>query len=403
LQSYATNQWQLNGSNISGETNDNIYPSNFGTYKLSASVGSCVVNSNPFSVVPANSNSTTTLSLSDGAERFLCDNTTAEVIAKVKDNPGGNILGATSANLFIDATLQSALGQPYARRHWDITPVSSGAAKVTIYIQQSDFTHYNTNVHTSFGKMPANATDVAGMNNLIVMQCHGTSVSKLPGTYSGTTEFFDKTKYTLTWNAGINMWELSFDATAFSGIFLITMPMSTLPVELTSFTGNFIESKNVIQLDWTTASEIHCKNFEVERMDENNQFIKIGEVDGCGNSSSLKKYTFDDRDYVNGNNYYRLKQNDDDGKYQYSDIILIKADKELITNNIKAWISQQTLTITATLPINASICNLNGQLAMSLNNNETQYSTDISALPNGVYVVYTTDINGNKETIKIIK
>jgi hypothetical protein len=235
------------------------------------------------------------------------------------------------------------------------------------------------------------------------MQCHGTSVSKLPGTYSGTTEFFDKTKYTLTWNAGINMWELSFDATAFSGIFLITMPMSTLPVELTSFTGNFIESKNVIQLDWTTASEIHCKNFEVERMDENNQFIKIGEVDGCGNSSSLKKYTFDDRDYVNGNNYYRLKQNDDDGKYQYSDIILIKADKELITNNIKAWISQQTLTITATLPINASVYNLNGQLAMSLNNNETQYSTDLSSLPNGVYVVYTTDINGNKETIKIIK
>jgi hypothetical protein len=42
------------------------------------------------------------------------------------------------------------LGQPYARRHWDITPVSSGAAKVTIYIQQSDFTHYNTNVHPSF-------------------------------------------------------------------------------------------------------------------------------------------------------------------------------------------------------------------------------------------------------------
>ncbi|MBK6273447.1 MAG: T9SS type A sorting domain-containing protein [Saprospirales bacterium] len=149
---------------------------------------------------------------------------------------------------------------------------------------------------------------------------------------------------------------------------------------------------------------MNCKNFEIERMDENNQFVKIGEVNGSGNSSSIKKYTFDDREYINGDNYYRLKQNDFNGNYQYSDIVLIKATKEeTTTNTIKAWINQQTLSITATLPINASVYNLNGQLAMSLNNNETQYSTDLSSLPNGVYVVYTTDINGNKETFKIIK
>lgn len=66
------------------------------------------------------------------------------------------------------------------------------------------------------------------------------------------------------------------------------MQASTLPVELISFTGNFIESKSVIQLNWATASELNNQNFEVERMDENNQFIKIGEVQGSGNSASLK-------------------------------------------------------------------------------------------------------------------
>ena len=139
-------------------------------------------------------------------------------------------------------------------------------------------------------------------------------------------------------------------------------------------------------------------------MDENNQFVKIGEVNGSGNSSSIKKYTFEDREYINGDNYYRLKQNDFNGNYQYSDIVLIKATKEeTTTNTMKAWINQQTLTITATLPVNASVYNLNGQLAMLLNNNETQYNTDMSGLPNGVYVVYATDNNGNKETFKVIK
>jgi hypothetical protein len=182
------------------------------------------------------------------------------------------------------------------------------------------------------------------------------------------------------------------------------MQASTLPVELISFTGNFIESKSVIQLNWSTASELNNQNFEVERMDENNQFIKIGEVDGSGNSSSLRKYTFDDKEYVNGDNYYRLKQNDYDGNYQYSDIILIRAAKEETTSNtIKVWMNQQTLTITAALPVSATVYNLNGQIAMLLNSNETQYNTDLSSLPNGVYVVYTTDVNGNKQTFKIVK
>ena len=399
-----TKQWQLNGTNISGENNSFIFPNTFGTYTLKASLGTCVINSDAQNIVPANSNSLSTLVFPNGAERFLCDNSNGEVIAKIKDNVGGNTLGAIAANLFIDPTLQTALGQPYARRHWDITPFSPGPAKVTIYIQQSDFTHYNANTPINFAKMPVNSADTNGIKNLIVMQCHGTSITKLPGTYSGSTEFFDKTKFNLIWNVGINMWELSFDATDFSGIFLITMPLSTLPVELTSFTGKFIEEKNANELKWTTASEINNKNFEIERMDINNQFINIGEVAGNGNSNTINNYVFEDIDFNDGDNYYRLKQNDYDGKVNYSNIIFIKSKKIVQNNNnIKAWLSQQTLNISSQQPINAEIYSINGKVEMILNNANTTYNVDITQLSKGIYIVHTTDLFGNKKVFKIIK
>jgi hypothetical protein len=108
----------------------------------------------------------------------------------------------------------------------------------------------------------------------------------------------------------------------------VTLPnLVVLPVSLTSFTAR--KSNSQIQLAWSTASESNNSHFEIERSVNGTDFVKIGERKGAGNSSSILKYSFLDNNPANGTNYYRLKQVDFDGKFEYSDIEAASLDSDV--------------------------------------------------------------------------
>ena len=96
-------------------------------------------------------------------------------------------------------------------------------------------------------------------------------------------------------------------------------PNDALPVELLSFTGRLNEHQ--VDLEWITASEINNDYFNVERLESNDEWISIAEVDGAGNSSTLINYFAIDEHPRKGTGYYRLKQTDFSGEANYSNII----------------------------------------------------------------------------------
>jgi subtilisin family serine protease len=101
---------------------------------------------------------------------------------------------------------------------------------------------------------------------------------------------------------------------------------SELPVELTSFSATTIGS--LIKLSWSTSTEINNYGFEVERKlnvksQTTDDWMKIGFVEGNGNSNSTKNYSFEDRNLFANKYLYRLKQIDNDGQYEYSEVIEI--------------------------------------------------------------------------------
>ena len=96
---------------------------------------------------------------------------------------------------------------------------------------------------------------------------------------------------------------------------------SIMPVELTSFSAN-VMGKNV-RLEWTTATEKNNYGFEIERRNLENPWLKIGFVPGAGNSNSPKTYFFHDKNLFPGEFFYRLKQIDLNGQFEYSPSIKV--------------------------------------------------------------------------------
>jgi len=98
-----------------------------------------------------------------------------------------------------------------------------------------------------------------------------------------------------------------------------------LPVELSSFSA--VLKENAVQLNWMTATEVNNYGFDIARKREGENWNTLGFVEGHGNTNSPKEYSFLDNDIVAAGKYfYRLKQIDNDGTYEYSKSIFVDLD-----------------------------------------------------------------------------
>jgi hypothetical protein len=95
-----------------------------------------------------------------------------------------------------------------------------------------------------------------------------------------------------------------------------------LPVELSLFSANVIDKD--VHLYWQTESEVNNYGFNIERSLDNMTWNTISFVEGFGNSNSPKNYNFSDTDVGQfGKYYYRLKQIDNDGTFEYSNVVKV--------------------------------------------------------------------------------
>lgn len=92
-----------------------------------------------------------------------------------------------------------------------------------------------------------------------------------------------------------------------------------IPVEFVSFTHRVIE--NTVQLDWKTASEVNNSGFSVELSFNGKDWSEIGFVEGKGSYAATTDYRYIDYADTYGIRYYRLKQVDFDGTFDYSNVI----------------------------------------------------------------------------------
>ena len=113
---------------------------------------------------------------------------------------------------------------------------------------------------------------------------------------------------------------------AYGAVILLNQPV---PVELSSFT--VMNAENVVQLDWTTASETNNAGFRIEHRtssDKNSFWEKIGYISGNGTSTTEKRYHFLHTPTTGGIHRYRLCQIDFDGTENFSQEISLDLSEQ---------------------------------------------------------------------------
>lgn len=103
--------------------------------------------------------------------------------------------------------------------------------------------------------------------------------------------------------------------------------LNIFPVEWLDFTAK--AQDNDVLLQWSTASELNNQGFEVEVSSDGRLFRKMGWVRGVGNSQEVNSYKYMAENLQVGANYFRLKQVDFDGAFEYSSVIEASVENSL--------------------------------------------------------------------------
>jgi type IX secretion system substrate protein len=169
--------------------------------------------------------------------------------------------------------------------------------------------------------------------------------------------------------------------------------IGSLPIDLVTFVG-YEDKFDRVKLEWVTASEEQNDYFTIERSADGRIFEEIGIVEGNGNSSTEKYYSFMDERSLRGENYYRLKQTDLDNTYEYSNVILVenKIDKSTVLTLAPSVVEDEVTLIFNELPKAnklIEVFNQNGVNVINATLAEGEYTLnlDMSTYGPGMYFI----------------
>jgi hypothetical protein len=190
------------------------------------------------------------------------------------------------------------------------------------------------------------------------------------------------------------------DALAFDASFVSAA--IALPIELINFSAK--ANNSTINLAWQTATEKGNSHFDIERSANGKEWSKIGVVKGNGTSQQKMDYRFNDERSLSILNYYRLKQVDFDGQFNYSPVVTAVAGKGKLKGIFPNPTADKVTLVGNDLTNDdvVTIFDLNGRIVKTQKVSGSQI--DVSDLNKGLYILSISDINGQAiERIRFVK
>lgn len=196
--------------------------------------------------------------------------------------------------------------------------------------------------------------------------------------------------------------------------FSLSASGAALPV---GFAGFKAELQNgTVLLSWNTINETNNAGFGIERSADgvnfSNLLFIVSKAEN-GNSTATNNYQFTDKRILNGNNFYRLKQIDKDGKFIYSNVLVVKSLRSqqleigaIYPNPVKNQLTAIVNTLTnqkATI----SVSDLSGKILTQqntlLNSGANTIHINVQHLSTGNYIIKVIDASGVTAVTKFVK
>ncbi|WP_367388447.1 T9SS type A sorting domain-containing protein [Lewinella sp. LCG006] len=193
--------------------------------------------------------------------------------------------------------------------------------------------------------------------------------------------------------------------------FTLGVDLTILPVEFTSFTAQ-IERESVL-LQWQTAKEENNDYFQIEHSTDGRDFSILGRMEGSGTTNDFSNYSFLHEKPASGINYYRLRQIDYDGAFEYSQIASVRFDKNTssVILSPNPFTTQVTLSLSAMddndgidSPASLWVKNVHGQVVhQEIITNLQNHSLNLSTLAAGTYYLQIQQHGRSLATQRLVK
>ncbi|MBW6481728.1 MAG: T9SS type A sorting domain-containing protein [Vicingaceae bacterium] len=167
-----------------------------------------------------------------------------------------------------------------------------------------------------------------------------------------------------------------------------------LPIELISFDAACAPTNGAVDLKWLSATEINNDFYTIERSSDAINFEVVATIKGAGNSNNVNSYFFRDVNPINGTSYYRLKQTDFNGNFEYFNVVVVNCTSK---NEISLYPNPANNEFTVQLEgkkgdeVNIEIYNSIGQQVMNrtfiLQHKFFSEQIDVNEFDQGIYFV----------------
>ncbi|WP_422358835.1 hypothetical protein [Reichenbachiella sp.] len=246
--------------------------------------------------------------------------------------------------------------------YYTITFGSTGTADIALYFDES-------------------ADAIAGSDDLVIAKYDVSA-----GEWIGYESVSYSTDYILATVTIDDLADVNFTIASVTG--------SLLPVELIQFTAETNSQK--VYLNWITASELNNDRFEIEHSVNGVDFDLIGQVSGFGTTNERQTYSFTHHNPSLYANYYRLKQVDYDGAYEYSTTVAVnlafnERSLQILGNPISEGKLKFTFTDSSD-PI-VKVLNLSGRKVEGIakHSSGSRFEINVSHLLPGVYMLFVNE------------